>query len=374
MLLHPHHRLVMHFIYVAVSKPARAPHSRCPFQQDWRRKKTGSNEYSFGGETYKQISMDSTMLFLFSHAITGHWKITVYLYFAKALWDSKQRGHLSRLEFSNTCASLFCTLCCPQRQWLPHLHRRSPCSCEVRRLQKPPVQLAPRIITRGIHATGTDTIKKWYFPVSRPMPTVDFSVFLRNRQRGDGALLWGLCAKDMWSASECSQLPINCSCWQSNGNAQAETQHSYLSIVMGTRNHALHWFLHLWVFDRIPVVKKKNHFFKIFSILGGQKHKSTETVRFCYLILSFWSTKSDGARLLQNDLCRTVKHKIDIPHTVSPHTTNDLRPWSDQLSLYQSTGVAQNRSPPWLCEQDIPGSLQDDGKQRSKHWKDCPFP
>lgn len=79
----------------------------------------------------------------------------------------------------------------------PHLHRRSPCSCEVRRLQKPPAQLAPRIITRGVHATGTDTIKKWYFPVSRPMPTVDFSVFLRNRQRGDGALLWGLCAKDM---------------------------------------------------------------------------------------------------------------------------------------------------------------------------------
>lgn len=257
MLIHPHHRLVMHFIYVAMSKPARAPHSRCPFQQDCRWRNTGSNVYSSGGETYKQISMGTTMLSLFSHVITGHWKITVYLYFAKALWDSKQHGHSSRLEFSNTRTSLFCTLCCPQRQWL------SPSSLQVPLLVWGPSAAettctAPRIITSGIHATGTETIKKWYFPVSRPMPTVDFSVFLRNRQRGDGALLWGLCAKDMWSASECSQLPINCSCWQSNGNAQAETQHSFLSIVKGTRNHALHWFLHLWVFDHIPVVKKKS--------------------------------------------------------------------------------------------------------------------
>lgn len=132
---------------------------------------------------------------------------------------------------------------------------RFPCSCEVQPLQKPPVLLQGSSLKKSTWQEMKPSRSGGTFLSPGQLACGGFSVFLHNGQRGDAALLCDLCAKDIWSASECSQLPINCSCWQSNGNTQAGAQHSHMIIAMGTRNYALSWFLDLWDFDHIHMVK-----------------------------------------------------------------------------------------------------------------------
>lgn len=82
--------------------------------------------------------MDTTMLFSF---LTSHWKITIYLNLQRLFGTvSSMAIRLDLSSPTHACLSSVCFVAHRDSD-SPHLHYRSPCSCEVLRLQKPPVQL-----------------------------------------------------------------------------------------------------------------------------------------------------------------------------------------------------------------------------------------